>query len=119
MTLSPQSKRGQAKARNRALVLDAARKTFEKRGYELTTLRLIGIEAGLSTGVIFGNWPDKRSLYVEIYGHPPLTPEAGKLLWDYLVASGQNPASVIAGEVIVTVDAEAVTRSCGPQLEAA
>lgn len=117
MTLSPESKRFKKKATNRALILETARKVFDQRGYELATLRTIAEEACLSTGTIFVNWPDKRSLYLEVYGHPPLTPESGKLLWDYLAASGLDPAAVVAKTV--TVDAEALVRSCGPALEAA
>ncbi|WP_201463684.1 TetR/AcrR family transcriptional regulator [Brevundimonas aurantiaca] len=75
---SPDCRRQQNKTVTRARVLAAATKLFAQVGYEQATLRAIAAAAGLSTGSVFGNWPDKAALYREAHGHDPLTPEQGR-----------------------------------------
>jgi AcrR family transcriptional regulator len=75
---SPDCRRQQNKAMTRARVLAAATERFAQVGYEQATLRAIAAAAGLSTGSVFGNWPDKAALYREAHGHDPLTPEQGR-----------------------------------------
>ena len=72
------NKRKLAKAATRQKVLDAGRALFAAVGYEKATIRDIAARAGMSTGAVFANFEDKQALYVAVYGHPPLTPEAGR-----------------------------------------
>lgn len=72
--------RNDAKAATRAKVLEAARICFSTLGYERATIRDIARKAGRSTGAFFAHWDGKEAAYVELYGHPPITPEQGREL---------------------------------------
>lgn len=61
----------------RAKMLEAARVCFKSLGYERSTIRDIAKTAGMSTGAFFAHWKGKEAVYVELYGHPPLSPEQG------------------------------------------
>lgn len=80
---------------NRSALLRVAREMFETRGYHDTTLRAIATAARLSTGALFSNWDSKEALYAEIYGHPPVTPETGRLLWSFLELKGHDPVNIL------------------------
>lgn len=68
-----------SKARTRERLIEAGRRLFDQRGYIDATIRDIAREAGLSTGAIFGVFPDgKPALYQAIMGHPVITPEEGR-----------------------------------------
>jgi AcrR family transcriptional regulator len=77
---TPGTSRQEAKVATRAKVLEAARRLFEFEGYEFATIRDIALEAGMSTGAVFANFSGKAALYREIYGHDPISPEAGREL---------------------------------------
>lgn len=47
----------------RAKIDDAAKAVFKELGYEAATIRKIAAVAGLSTGAIYANWPDKEALF--------------------------------------------------------
>lgn len=67
-----------SKARTRERLIEAGRRLFDQRGYIDATIRDIAREAGLSTGAIFGVFPEgKPALYQAITGHPVITPEEG------------------------------------------
>jgi AcrR family transcriptional regulator len=63
VTGEPTSFRAQAKLKTRVRVLEAARRLFVARGYELSTVRDIAAEAGLSTGAVFAGFTDKADLF--------------------------------------------------------
>ena len=68
-----------SKARTRERLIEAGRRLFDQRGYIDATIRDIAREAGLSTGAIFGVFPEgKPALYQAITGHPVITPEEGR-----------------------------------------
>lgn len=50
-------------AATRRLILDGARRTFARHGYEGATVRLLEQEVGLSRGAIFHHFPDKAALF--------------------------------------------------------
>lgn len=52
--------------RNRALVLDAARRVFLERGYGGATLDAISEEAGFSKGVIYSQFAGKPDLFLAL-----------------------------------------------------
>ena len=53
------------KARTREVILDVAKRLFEERGYEATTMRDVASAAGIAPGTIFVHFPDKGSLLIE------------------------------------------------------
>jgi AcrR family transcriptional regulator len=52
--------------RNRALVLDAARRVFLARGYHGATLEQIAEEAGFSKGVVYSQFESKADLFLAL-----------------------------------------------------
>jgi AcrR family transcriptional regulator len=52
--------------RNRALVLDAARRVFLARGYHGATLEHIAEEAGFSKGVVYSQFESKADLFLAL-----------------------------------------------------
>ena len=50
----------------RQLILDAARRVFERHGFEGTTMRAIAKEAGYTTGGLYGNYANKEDIYAEL-----------------------------------------------------
>jgi AcrR family transcriptional regulator len=52
--------------RNRALVLDAARRVFLARGYHGATLEQIAEEAGFSKGVMYSQFDSKADLFLAL-----------------------------------------------------
>ena len=75
----PINKRTAAKLRTAANVLETARGIFETQGYEKATIRAIAKAAGMSTGAVFANYADKAELYTVAFGHPPISPEIGRI----------------------------------------
>jgi AcrR family transcriptional regulator len=59
----PLTRRALAKQRTRRLLLDAAKRLFNERGYEAATVRGIAAAAGLSTGAVFASFADKADLF--------------------------------------------------------
>ena len=119
------TKRAEDKARTRHLVLDTARRVFDRVGFDAATIRGIAAEMNMSTGAIFGQFTGKEALYEAVYGHPPVTPEAGRqmitvigFLLPYAIAAVGLPRaswpsdSVIlqAEAVIASVDAAGAAR---------
>lgn len=58
-----QSKREQNKARNRAVILDAARAVFVEIGYDAATIRDIVARTDLAPGTFYNYFPDKQSVF--------------------------------------------------------
>lgn len=64
--------RQQSKAATRAKLLATARRLWAEPGtYEHVTMRVIALNAGVSTGAIFANWPGKEELWREAMGYEP------------------------------------------------
>lgn len=59
-------KREQNKAKNRAMILDAARKVFVELGYDAATIRDIVARTQLAPGTFYNYYPDKRSVLVAL-----------------------------------------------------
>jgi AcrR family transcriptional regulator len=59
-------KREQTKARNRAVILDAARSVFVDLGYDAATIRDIVARTQLAPGTFYNYFPDKRSVLVAL-----------------------------------------------------
>jgi len=59
----PLTRRALAKQRTRRLLLDAAKRLFNERGYEAATMRDIAAAAGMSTGAVFASFADKADLF--------------------------------------------------------
>ena len=58
--------RAEQVGRNRALVLDAARRVFLARGYHAATLEQIAEEAGFSKGVMYSQFESKADLFLAL-----------------------------------------------------
>jgi AcrR family transcriptional regulator len=58
--------RAEQAGRNRALVLDAARRVFLARGYHGATLEQIADEAGFSKGVVYSQFDSKADLFLAL-----------------------------------------------------
>jgi AcrR family transcriptional regulator len=58
--------RAEQAERNRALVLDAARRVFLARGYQGATLEQIADEAGFSKGVVYSQFDSKADLFLAL-----------------------------------------------------
>ena len=59
-------KREQTKARNRAVILDAARAVFVDIGYDAATVRDIVARTDLAPGTFYNYFPDKQSVLVAL-----------------------------------------------------
>jgi AcrR family transcriptional regulator len=69
MTTDPsdiQGKREQTKARNRAVILDAARAVFVEIGYDAASVRDIIARTDLAPGTFYNYFPDKQSVLVAL-----------------------------------------------------
>jgi AcrR family transcriptional regulator len=58
--------RAQTQARNRAMVLGAAREEFIERGFRDARIDDIAERAGLTRGAVYSNFPGKRALYFAV-----------------------------------------------------
>src|ERR1700738_3598395 len=98
---SPPVERGDA-ARNRVLVLDAARRLVAERGADAVTMDDIAAAAGVSKGTVFRRFGSRAGLMMVLldegerasqqaflFGPPPLGPDAPPL--DRLAGVGGEP----------------------------
>lgn len=69
-------KREQNKAKNRAMILEAARTVFVELGYDASTIRDIVARTQLAPGTFYNYYPDKRSVLVALMAE--ISVEAGK-----------------------------------------
>ncbi|MEG0819583.1 MAG: helix-turn-helix domain-containing protein [Brevundimonas sp.] len=74
------NRRQLAKARTIEKIRNAARVRFTAKGYFPTTIRDIATDCKMSTGAIFANFEDKEALYVDLFGHKPVSSELGRVL---------------------------------------
>jgi AcrR family transcriptional regulator len=64
--MSPRLSRAEQNDRNRALLLDAARRVFLERGYYAATLDLIADEAGFSKGAVYSRFASKADMFLAL-----------------------------------------------------
>lgn len=86
------NRRQQAKAATRAKVLKAARTLFAEVGYAATGIRDIADGAGMSTGAVFANFPDKAAVWRAAMDAP--APDA-RLADEIALALGRFPDASI------------------------
>ena len=60
--------RADRQAETRQLLVEAAFRCFEARGFAATTLEHIAEEAGLTTGAVYSNFASKEALFLELLG---------------------------------------------------
>ena len=58
--------RAEAKARTRQQLLDAAARTFARKGYAGASVEEIAESAGYSTGALYSNFASKEQLFLEL-----------------------------------------------------
>src|ERR1700729_1819310 len=64
--MSPRLSRAEQTARNRALLVDAARQVFLERGYYAATLDQIADEAGFSKGAVYSRFASKADMFLAL-----------------------------------------------------
>ena len=67
MTSKTGTRREQAKAETRRMILDAAYELFAQKGYAKTTMRALAARAGVGLGTIFQHFPDKSALLLAAF----------------------------------------------------
>ncbi|WP_308257380.1 TetR/AcrR family transcriptional regulator [Pseudonocardia lacus] len=84
--------RAEAKARTRALVLDAAARTFARKGFAGASVEEIAEAAGFSIGAVYSNFGSKERLFVELLSDRASgqVAEAERILAEQ-VEAGQSP----------------------------
>ena len=58
--------RADRQAQTRQLLVEAAFRCFEARGFAATTLEQIADEAGVTTGAVYSNFENKEALFLEL-----------------------------------------------------
>ena len=66
--LTQRRSRADRQAETRQLLVDAAFRCFEARGFAATTLEHIAEEAELTTGAVYSNFASKEALFLELLG---------------------------------------------------
>ncbi|WP_310725620.1 helix-turn-helix domain-containing protein [Streptomyces sp. N2A] len=61
--------RAEAKARTRALLLDAAARVFARKGFTGASVEEIAETAGFSIGALYSNFGGKEALFLELLSH--------------------------------------------------
>lgn len=54
------------RARTKAALINAAAELIGERGYQATSLAAVAARAGMSRGAIYGNFPDRDSLFLAV-----------------------------------------------------
>ncbi len=78
--------RERQKAETRRLLLDAAHRLLDEKGYDGTTMRELAARAGVGLGTAFKHYPAKGSLVIAVYRDELYT--AADALFDSLPADG-------------------------------
>lgn len=97
--------RAEAKARTRALVLDAAARTFARKGFAGASVEEIAEAAGFSIGAVYSNFAGKEELFVELLSGraSDRVAEASKVLADE-AAAAQDPLPALGRMLIAVAD---------------
>jgi AcrR family transcriptional regulator len=93
--------RAETKARTRALLLDAAARTFARKGYAGASVEEIAEAAGFSIGALYSNFGGKEQLFIELLTtrSSALIDTAGQIKAD---ADVEDPAKAL-GRMLVEV----------------
>ncbi len=91
--------RAEAKERTRAALLEAAGRTFARKGFAGASVEEIAEAAGFSIGAIYSNFGGKEQMFVELLSarSSDLVDEAGRIL-----ADDEDPVLAL-GRMLVTV----------------
>ncbi|MGW7005599.1 TetR/AcrR family transcriptional regulator [Streptomyces sp. NPDC054933] len=95
--------RGEAKARTRALLLDAAARVFARKGFTGASVEEIAEAAGFSTGALYSNFDSKEALFLELLSHRQTDriTEAAQALDSHEVGTGEAAAEL--GRLLIDV----------------
>jgi AcrR family transcriptional regulator len=97
--------RAEAKARTRGLVLDAAARTFARKGFAGASVEEIAEAAGYSVGAVYSNFGSKEQLFVELLSGRASgrVAEAARILAGE-VATGQSPLLALGRMLTAVAD---------------
>jgi AcrR family transcriptional regulator len=97
--------RAEAKARTRAMVLDAAARTFARKGFAGASVEEIAEAAGFSIGAVYSNFGSKEQLFVELLSGRASgwVAEAEQILADG-AAAGQSPLLALGRMLTAVAD---------------
>jgi AcrR family transcriptional regulator len=97
--------RAEAKARTRALVLDAAARTFARKGFAGASVEEIAEAAGFSIGAVYSNFASKEELFVELLSGraSDRVAEAAAVLADE-AAAAQDPLPALGRMLTAVAD---------------
>ncbi|MGN6174268.1 MAG: TetR/AcrR family transcriptional regulator [Streptosporangiaceae bacterium] len=104
-------RRAEQVERNRAAVLDAARRVFLDRGYGGATVDAIAEEAGFSKGVVYSQFGSKADMFMALL-EQRITERAAQ---NERVAARKSPAEA-ARELLLAADRELVSEQGWAQL---
>ncbi|GAA1906641.1 TetR/AcrR family transcriptional regulator [Streptantibioticus ferralitis] len=95
--------RGEAKARTRALLLDAAARVFARKGFTGASVEEVAEAAGFSTGALYSNFDSKEALFLELLSHRQTDriTEAAQALNSHEVGTGEAAAEL--GRLLIDV----------------
>lgn len=98
--------RKEAKARTRALLLDAAAKVFAHNGYAGASVDDVAEEAGFSTGALYSNFAGKEDLFLALFSerNRERTGETIEAVLDPAVSGEQRRAKI--AEMLLDQDPE-------------
>src|ERR1700751_3781025 len=88
--------RGEAKARTRALLLDAAARVFARKGFTGASVEEIAEAAGFSIGALYSNFGSKEALFLELLAdrHTARIAEAAQALDRHPAGPGEAAAEL-------------------------
>lgn len=90
--------RSELREATRLRVLDSARRLFEARGFNATTVRAIAADAGVSAGTVM-TVGDKRTLLVKVFDEAIGAVHASRALTPDGSAAGPVPPETLAAQV--------------------
>ncbi|GGX12918.1 TetR family transcriptional regulator [Streptomyces noursei] len=95
--------RAEAKARTRALLLDAAARVFARKGFTGASVEEIAEAAGFSIGALYSNFGSKEALFLELLSHRQTDriAEAAQTLDRYEPGTGEAAAEL--GRLLIEV----------------
>ncbi len=95
--------RAEAKARTRALLLEAAARVFARKGFTGASVEEIAEAAGFSIGALYSNFGGKEALFLELLSHRQTgrIAEAAQALERHPAGTGEAAAEV--GRLLIDV----------------
>ncbi|MBO2458812.1 TetR/AcrR family transcriptional regulator [Actinomadura violacea] len=97
--------RAEAKARTRRLLLDAAARTFARKGYAGASVEEIAEAAGYSIGALYSNFGGKEELFIELMvGGAKARVERGGQVFAAVEAGTEDPVTALGRFLMETSD---------------